>query len=315
MRRRTFLRSVGTVAATGTAGCTVMGGTPTESGGALPAVRLEMDAVSVAGLPSKALYSVADASDRRASLLDRITDGGTSTQATRPPLPENEHLTDTEAVYELSYEVIDRTPATRYSVRVDVVTESVPGSETIRFADLPAVDQRALADNDLADGDVYGVGFVVLYTDTARARSVLVPDPEYTYIVWDSGPQVRWVVGDATEKPMKTYRYTARTVASAASYGRQMRNRFAFTLSDLSAAETEIIETATRDGYVVGLGDTPSSELTGLVDRFREREQAHGLAEDGAAGLTGSYLVRYKGALYWTTLVVNTDLTPTTPSG
>ncbi|REA00512.1 hypothetical protein DEQ92_19770 [Haloferax sp. Atlit-6N] len=316
MRRRALLAAAASSLPAIVAGCTSLGGFSGSNAVAeAPTARLELTTIADAKLPTKVLYAVrpAEGNDATAQLFDRILDGGTKAKATRPPLPKQQHIAYQEAVHELSYEVVEETPATRYSVKVDIVTDSVVEAESIQFADLPEVDQQEFAEHGLADGDPVGIGTTFLYTDTEREQSVLVPESEYSYITWGDETEAEWVVDDAYDTTLNTYRYTAEHVATAAGYGQQMRERFAFDLSGLSEAQREIVETAIADGqYIVGPDETPSDALVALADRFRGHEQAHGLDEDGEGDLSGTYLVRYQGDVYWTTLVVQRDAFQTT---
>jgi hypothetical protein len=316
MRRRALLATAATSLPAIIAGCTSPGGLGGSNAAAeAPTARLELTTIADAKLPSKVLYTVrpAEGNDATAQLLDRIIDGGATTKATRPPFPEQRHIAYQDGVYELSYEVIEETPATRYSVKVDIVTDSVIEAEAIQFADLPEVDQEAFAAHGLADGDPVGIGTTFLYTDAEREQSDLVPESEYSYITWEDGTEAEWVVDDAYNTTLNTYRYSADQVATAADYGQQMRERFSFELAGLPDAQQDILKTAITDGpYVVGPDETPSDALVALANRFRGHEQAHGLDEDGEGDLSGTYLVRYQGDVYWTTLVVQRDALTTT---
>jgi len=316
MRRRALLATAATSLPAIIAGCTSPGGLGGSNAAAeAPTARLELTTIADANLPSKVLYTVrpAEGNDATAQLLDRIIDGGATTKATRPPFPEQQDIAYKDSVYELSYEVIEETPATRYSVKVDIVTDSVIEAEAIQFADLPEVDQEEFASHGLADGDPVGIGTTFLYTDAEREQSVLVPESEYSYITWDDGTEAEWVVDDAYNTTLNSYHYSADQVATAADYGHQMRERFSFELVGLPEAQQDIVETAITDGpYVVGPDDTPSDALVTLANRFRGHEQAHGLDEDGEGDLSGTYLVRYQGDVYWTTLVVQSDALTTT---
>jgi hypothetical protein len=316
MRRRALLATAATSLPTMIAGCTSAGGLGGSNAAAeAPTARLELETVTDAKLPTKVLYTVhpAEGDDSRAQLFDRILDGGATTKATRPTFPEQQHIAYQDGVYELSYEVTKETPATRYSVRVDIVTETVTEAEAIQFADLPQVDKDEFAAHGLADGDPVGIGTTFLYTDAEREQSVLVPESEYSYITWENGTEAEWVVDDAYDTTLNTYRYSADQVATAADYGQQMRERFTFELSGLPEAQREVLETAITDGaYVVGPDETPSGAFLALADRFRRHEQAYGLDEGGEGDLSGTYLVRYQGDVYWTTLVVQRDAFQTT---
>ena len=309
MHRRALLTAAATLLPASLAGCT--GEHRHESSSGLgaedPTISLEMTAAADAQLPQKVLYSVGTEDGptrRRARLLERVLDGGATVEGTRPPLPADRHLSYDGTVYRLSREVTDRTPATRYSVKVDVVEGSVDESESIRFSELPKVDREVFAENALADGDTVGVGTTLLYTDAEREHSALVPESNYSVITWENGSRAKWVVDDAYEATIRTYRYAADEVAPASEYGRRMRERFAFELSELSDAQREIVETAVEeDRYAVAADGSPSDALAALADRFRNREQAHALDAEGEGDLSGSYLVRYDGEVHWTTFL------------
>ena len=315
MRRRALLATLAGVPTVALAGCTSPGSVSSGGSslvGTSPTASLEMTPVRDADLPAKVLYSV-DAGGETAALFERILDGGATLERTRPPFPENQNLTYDGTVYRLSHEVTDRTPATRYSVKVDVVEGSVADSETVRFADLPTVDREAFARHGLADGDTVGIGTTFLYTDAERERSALVPDSEYSVVVWENGARAKWVVEEAYDTTVNAYRYAAERVAAAGEYGRRMRERFAFELADLPDAQRKIVETAVEEGrYVVPADETPPPALVSLADRFRNREQVRGLDENGEGDLSGPYLVRHAAETYWTTLLVSDDAFRTT---
>lgn len=309
MHRRALLASVACTLPVALAGCTGERSTLSAGVAETPTARLEMTSVADAELPEKVLRTVGDdGPDRESRLLERIIDGGTTVEGTRPSFSEDRHLFYDDTVYQLSHEVTEQTPATRYSVKVDIVEGSVAESETVRFSDLPEVDRETFAENGLDGGDVIGIGTTLLYTDSERNQSVLVPDSDYSVIAWEDGSRAEWVVDDAYDTTLNTYRYTAERVASATEYGRQMRERFAFELSGLSDAQQDIVETAIEKGkYVVEPDETPSTALVSLVDRFRDQEQAHALDEDAEGGRSGSFLVQYGGEVYWTMLVAHSE--------
>lgn len=323
MRRRALLGSVAGLLSTALAGCTGTSLTGSDAAFGVaeaPTVSFEMTPMSDAELASRVLYTIQreDGAGDRADLLDDILDGGTSIPGTREPLPTDREILYEETIYRLSHEITERTPATRYSVKVDIVQkDSIPESKTVNFADLPKVDREIFAERGFDDGDTVGIGTTLLYTDEEREQSALVPESEYSYIVWENGNRAEWVVDDAYETEIKTFDYAAEQVDTAADYGRKMREQFAFELSDLSEKQVEIVETAIgpgnsetatgQSGYVVGSDETAPPEMVSLAEQFRDREHAHSLDEDPddyRAGLNGSYLVRYEGEVYWTTLSV-----------
>ena len=144
MRRRALLATTATSLPAIVVGCTGLGGRDASNAAAeAPTARLELTTIADAKLPAKELYTIrpAETDNARARLFDQILDGGATTKATRPPLPEQRHIAHQKTVYELSYEVTEETPATRYSVKVDIVTDSVTETEAVQFADLPQVDK------------------------------------------------------------------------------------------------------------------------------------------------------------------------------
>lgn len=311
MRRRALLATAATTLPALAAGClgAAFSGGGNQAGRAVTP-RLEMTTIADGKLPAQVLYTVgtgATGADE-AELFDDVVDGGATTTARQPQFPTERPIAFRDGVYDLAYEVTDETPATTYSVKVDVVTDSVDESEAIRFEDLPDVDKEAFASRGLADGDPVGVGTTLLYTETEREQSVLVPESEYAYITWADGTEAEWVVDDASATTVYTYRYTADHLMTTTEYGREMRERFAFELSGLPAEQRAIVETAIEDGqYVAGADETPSDAFAGLADRFRDREQAHALDEPAPDRLSGEYLVRYQGQVFWTELFVRED--------
>lgn len=307
LARRDLLTTTGAAVAVTLAGCT---GEGLSSGDAqLPPATFRMDVVDDAELPPKVLYTVGiEGPARRAELMAEIVDGGTTVNRTRPPLPEDRHIYYDDTVYQLSYEIIEQTPATSYQIRVDIVQGTVTEAETIAFSDLPAVDRKKFAAHGWDDGGTFGFGTSLLYTHAERNKSALVPDSEYAYIGWGDGSEAAWFVDDSSETTLYTYEYSAAQYSTATEYGRRMREQLSFELSGLSDAESAIIQTAIDEKrYTVARDETPSPAFRSLADRFRDQEQAHDLAADGEGDLSGPYLVQYGGAVYWTVLDINTE--------
>ena len=311
MRRRAFLASAALLPTL--SGCAGLRASDTAAGVAeAPTASLEATTIADRALPSKVLYTLRanDEADPKAALLDRILDGGATVSDERPPLPEGQHVLYDGIVYQLSHEVIRETPATRYSVVIDVVQGSVTDAETIRFADLPAVDREAFAERGLAGGDTVGVGTALLYTNAEREASELVPDSKYSAIVWEDGSRGKWAVNGATGTMVNTYEYVADRIGTATEYGRRMRERFAFELPDLPDAQREVLDTAIEnDRYVVGPDESLPSAFVSLADRLRDHERVYGLDERGGdeRDLGRSYLVQRGNEIYWTVLLVRDE--------
>jgi hypothetical protein len=263
-----------------------------------------MRRIDDADLPGRVLYSAEQADSERGRLLRAAADGGTTVERTRPLLPEGRQIAGPDGVYELSYEVVEETPATVFSVKIDIVEGDVVEDRAVQFADLPAVDREVFAERGFEDGEVVGIGTTLLYTDSQVERSELVPESPYDYIVWENGNEAAWVVDDSYDETLKRYRYTGERVDSLSAYGERMREQFAFDLGPLPAGERRIVEQAVGDSYVVPAEETPSSEFSSLAERFRGKPEIRGLEEkaDGGAGASGRYLTRYDGAVYLTTV-------------
>lgn len=301
--RRRFLTGVGMSITVPVAGCLSTGeGSNVEAGVKTvklsPAI-LRMAEIGLAEMPPRVMYSVDDGPDRRSELMDRFINGGATTEDTNPPLPEARHIYYDGMVYQLSHEVIDETPATRFGIRLDIVQGTVNQEDAVRFEELPEVDQRKLAERGLADGDTIGIGTTLLYTDNQTADSMLVPDPGFSYIVWDDGAEAAWFVDDSYDTTLKTYRYSAEEIDDAKTYGERMVDRFGLSLEDLSEEEQAIIETAiaSEDGYAVEPEATPTEAFQSLLDRFDDAQSVHGLDEDSSDGRT--YIAKYDGSWYW----------------
>lgn len=319
MQRRTFVSTV-CLSLVSLAGCANTRSPNRDPGGSggypsgdaavadRPNAYLNMTAIDESALPPKVLYSLGedDGPDSRVRLMERIVDSPTTVEGTRPPLPENEHIFYDGVIYQLSHEVVEQTPATTYSVKIDIVQDSVEADEAIQFADLPEVDREIFDRRGFASGEVVGIGTTLRYTDSEAEQSVLVPESEYSYIVWENGSEAEWVVDDSSETPLNTYDYTAERIAAAAEYGEQMRDRFAFELSNLSDAQQDIVESArNEDEYRIGSDESPPSEFVDLVERFQGQEQPRGLNESEHNRSGGNYLNEYDDTVYWTTVYLD----------
>ena len=302
MRRRALLATVAAGLPASLAGCT--GFRAQNAAAELPTARLELRTVDDADLPGRVLYSAEEHDSERGRLVRAAVDGGTTVNGTRPLLPEGRQIAGPDGVYELSYEVVERTPATVFSVKIDIVQGTVAEERAVRFADLPAVDRETFAERGYDDGEVVGIGTTLLYTDAEVERSELVPESPSDYIVWANGNEAEWVVEDGYDRTLKRYRYTGERVDSLAGYGKRLRERFAFDLGPLPEAERGIVEQAIEDSYVVRPEETPSPAFASLAGRFRGEPEIRGLQEeaDTDEGVGGRYLTRYDGSVYLTAL-------------
>lgn len=322
MDRRRFLAGACGLIPVATAGCTSFASSPT-GGGAVaesPTASLEMDTVSDTAIADEVTYLIDGESspNEQTRLMDLIVDDGATTRRTTPPLPTGTHVSFEDTVYTLSKTVVETTPATTFSVKIDILETDVPPERTVQFADLPTVDRETFAKNDLADGDVIGIGTAFLYTDDEVSRSALVPESQYDAIAWANGNEAEWVVDDSYNTPIHSYAYTAEVVAPAAEYGRRVRERVAFPLDEVTDAQRDIIQTARKDpedsfgGYIVGPDEQPSSAFVGLARQFQPQTQIHRLNEGPPGDLSGQYVIQYDGATLLTVLDVQEGVLTTT---
>jgi len=286
MHRRTFLATTATALVLPLAGCAH----PTD--GSLSMRALETDSA----IADRYAGSTDNLSGDRYELVESAIAGETPTrEGRRPPYEASRPLEHEGAYYEVTHDVIDSRTAIRYNIRVDYDPESRPSS-VIAYADLPAVDKRAL------EGQVpppeeppTGEGFDLdsTYRYPNEDGSVLVPEQQYDGISYES-ITYRIGIDENREVTVQTYEYSAAQVAeSAPDFGEQLRDRYLFTLEGLSADEREIVEAADRiyrpDGQV-------SDAFRSLADRFRDQEGIE-TTEHG-----GTWLAEYNGTVYWVDL-------------
>jgi hypothetical protein len=68
------------------------------------------------------------------------------------------------ALTRIAHEIIERTPATSYQIRVDIVQGTVVESEAANFSDPPAVDREKFAAYGWDEGGSFGFGTAILAT-------------------------------------------------------------------------------------------------------------------------------------------------------
>jgi hypothetical protein len=309
MRRRALLAN-GTALLTSVAGCAegTFGSDLAGSGAELPTARLSMEQSDDTALARRLCYSIEsgnDAERKRPRLLRQLADEGVAEdRRTRELLPAGRPICYDGTAYRLDYEITEETPATTFSVKLDIVTGKTPAGRTVQYADLPAVDRDVFRREGFADG-ISGIGTTLLYTREEVEGSALVPDSDIAIIEWANGERAEWHVDEGYETTLNTYRYTVESSRPTAELGRQLRERQTWTLSGLSEAEREVVETAvTEEGYVVPPDEELPDAVRSLADRFRPRRQAHGPEETPESDLNGPYLVRYDGQVYYTVFSV-----------
>lgn len=312
MDRREFLATGAALAIGVTGGCTGCARSPSAS--------LEMEPVTDAEIARRVTHRLeADGDSERSRLVSSAVENGSATrEGTEPRLPENGTFVHDGSIYRLSREVVESRPATSFSFTLNPVEGSVDGSETVDYADLPAVDRRKFAERGWADGGFLGFGSSLLYLDPEIPDSALVPEPKRPVIVWDDETRGRFEVDGARDTALRTYRYAAERVhPDVAAYGRDVRERYEFALSGLSSGERRIVEEAIGGnesdeenggrGYVIPPDEEPPRAMRELAERFRGREEVRRVWEESGArerSASGEYLVRYGGEVYWTQVFI-----------
>lgn len=287
MRRRTVLATAATALALPLAGCAH------PADGSLSMGALDSDSAiadryagSTENLPQ----------DRRDLVAAAIAGEAPTREGTHPPYESPRPLAHEGAYYRISHEVVDSRTAIQYTIQIDYDPATAP-SPVIAYDDLPAVDQAALGElipprDEPPDSDGFDVGRSYRYPDVSE--SVLAPEPEYEGISHD-GSTYRVEIEGSREVTVETYEYSAERVAdSAADLGRQLRERYLFTLEGLSDAEREIVDEAIEGSYFPD-GEV-SDAFRSLADRFRNQAGIE-TTEHG-----GTWLARYDGTIYWTDL-------------
>lgn len=323
MHRRTVLATATTVLPVAVAGCA---GLPVPSGlnngperdpvshaDSIPAASVQMTAMDNADIGRRHARFVGNELPRRFIIQRAVTTGSILIDAVNQPVRVAKPWLYDGRVYRVAYEIENERPATKYFWTLDAPGKS-DDEATVPFEDLPWLDRKqfwliGLADGVPTDGQLYDVdpreSEEFVYANADRAESALVPTPERPVIVWGPDRRARFsVTGSAsTDRTLKTYRYTADQLApSAAAYGQQLRERYAFVLSGLSAAEREIVEQAIDEGYAEW-EESPPDAFWSLAETFRQHEAV----EPYRAGVTGAYLVSYEGQVYWTRVIVRKD--------
>lgn len=315
MHRRSLLRALSVGAVISIGGC--LGDTSEGQGAPSPNSRLVMYPVSDSDIAVRWLRGLAeeDASAAPEVMSEAVTNGSTTFESRWPPIDDGEQLVYNGTVYRVSRTVEEQRPITVYPIKLeDLDYDSVTapaGAKRIEYANLPAVDREKFRDKGFASGEHLGIGTSFLYTGTEESESVLVPEPEYSVIVWR--PNRRGVFSirqEPHDDTLSTYRYSVDVVKeSAAAFGRARREEYVLNLTDLPPAQEDIVTAAVVQdgdgGYYVPHDETPTEPFDKLAERFQEhpeippREQGRTVTE---TPISGTYIVSYDGQAYWTGL-------------
>jgi hypothetical protein len=183
---------------------------------------------------------------------------------------------------------------------------------TIPFSELPAVDRERM-DTVLSQltADAFdAVERLVVYDDTDRENSVLVPDQGYAVVVAEDRDPADPVRIRIRPEDRTVYRATARErLVSDATYGEQLRQYYGIELGSLSEAEQGIVEEAIHEEYTPGdeesdqESDEESGESATDSDPFRSISERLVPHEPVVQTLEGSWWpVRWQGDVYLTSL-------------
>lgn len=235
------------------------------------------------------------ADGREPLVTHAIVNGSATENSTSPRIDGGPPFEHDGAYYNVSYEVTDSREVTQLGLTVDTDPENYTG-ERLVYADLPAVDRRALGDlipPKQRQVEGYDLGASVVYTDAEREESMLEPNTEYV-LVYD-GERYQLAVDESRETTLKTYRYEATEVApSHEAYVQQLKDDHLFTLTGLSDAERSVVSDAIEGGYYA---DNDEDEaFRSVLERFRAHSAVH------SEYATGEWVVRYDGQLYWAEL-------------
>lgn len=251
--------------------------------------------------------TVSPESDGYEVMRDAIGNESATVAGTSPPIDPAATMRFRDRYYEVAATEVGSRERTRHDIRIDYNPETSEAGETIEYADLPAVDKEALdglipPERDPPEQDGFEIGTTHLYPEHATERSVLVPTQQYEFVRYQ-GETYRIQVTDGTVTEV-TYRYEVTEIAaSTAVFASQLRATYQFELSELSAAEREVVETAIESGYL----EEADEAFRSVIARLRAHE---GLETSDAYG---TWLVAYQGAPYIAYAEFPPDVTPASP--
>jgi hypothetical protein len=296
-------------------GCTGTNEPESSSGngdvGTSPTAKLTLNAVTDVEIARQATYRIdlPHRSTQRDVAIATIIDGPEIVTATNPPVPENRPIVYDGAVFELSYEKTSMAAASEFRLTLSSVESSTEANRTVEFRELPAVDRTKLQEYGWEDGGPFeSAGVPIVYTDKEIADSALVPDPEYDVIEWETGYRARITVERSGDTERNVYKYTARKVhESAQEFGGNIRKQHRIVLDGLPSDQRTIVSQAIEDnhGYEVTTDELPEA-FSQLVERFapsKKIPRTYGETPTESS-VSGSYVVRYEGDVYWAELVL-----------
>lgn len=242
---------------------------------------------------SRPTTPVGDEPVRHRQVVRRAIENGSTTVQSRQSLVEpGLPFAHEDRYYTVSSTVVGQRQATAVNLEIDY-NGTARSNATVAYSALPARD-RALIDSVLPPKrerrtDGYDFGASATYNDTELNRSALVTE-EYAAVRYE-GTAYPVAVRDTEPVTVRTYEYTASVVAnSSTEYATQLRERYLFTLSDLSKSERTVVEEALNDTYYADGDD--DEKFRSVLDRF----QRHVAVQETEN--RGTWIVRYEGAVY-----------------
>jgi hypothetical protein len=281
MKRRQFL-------ATGTALLSV-----TLAGCGHPSVVLDMDDASAADIADE-VSMMPDSGTEEYAIIQSALENGSATRTGSYELFDRTNVVRVnDSFYEVSETRLKESEVTVYEVLVDLNPENTAADRgEIAFGDLPETDRQrlepVLSDEDPPEQERYNVGVDYGSEEELEGESVFVPERKYDILVHD-GNRYRIAVNSRTAAEAE-YRYEVTEVESGVeAYAQQVRDRYQFALTGLSAEERQVVEEAVDGGYF-----EETDAFRSVVDRIREHE---GIREED---FYGTWLIEYEGVDYIT---------------
>lgn len=287
MRRRQYLATTAALLGSTLAGC------------AHPTAVLQMDDISDVAIAERASRSVDRHPEHRNLVADAVDEGSANASGRSPPLATDEPIEYEGRYYDLTATETGEHESTEYEIAIDYGTGTeTPAGTAIAYEELPEIDRERMdgllpppEDHPENDGPDFATSQP--YSDSAAEASVLVPEQEYDVVVYE-GERYAIETGDGRTVTRYEYRYEAEEIAtSAAEYGASVREAYVFTLSELSDAEREVVQTAISDGYYEGSVD---DAFESVARRFHD----HTAFRSDEWG--GEWVTRYEGSIYWANL-------------
>lgn len=280
MRRRKFLAGTTALLTVPLAGC------------AHPSNVLDMREATPQALSEEMSRTVLPDFQGYETIKEAAVNGSSTVSGTTPPIRPDEPVRLDDSYYQISITTGVNRDRTGYTIQVDYDPATVDANTTIRYADLPAVDQAALtgvipSEQKPQGGDGFDIGKRYLYPDDTADASVLVPQQQYKFI--RDGNSVYRIQLSAETVTETEYRYAATQIATnPEAFAEQLQSTYQFALTGLSTAEQAVVEEAIKSGYFSEATDAFRS----VIARFR----AHQGPE--ISDSYGTWLVAYQGTPY-----------------